>query len=296
MGMVIPRLYRFDASGCNGCDVELVEMTTLVPLQELGVEIVETPQAANALLVTGGANLKTKGELEAAYGALQEPRVVVAIGSCAATMGIFKGGYAMTGPIDAIIPVHWYILGCPPRPQAILGALAEAFTLKREGLDALLTTPPGFRGDPHVDQSKCMGCGACAHVCPADAIEILEENGQRVIRFKRRDCVFCGTCQDVCPSQAVELTQREKSWFSDKEASRSEARLPLASCLACGAPHVPAEQVAWAMRKLDEALRMDDAVRARVRRSASICPACRRNSFTEIREAKRILATLAKEQ
>lgn len=295
MGTVSPRLYRFDASGCNGCDVELVEMTALVPLAELGVELVETPKAANVLVVTGGANLKTKGELEATYGDLQEPRVVVAVGSCAATMGIFKGGYAMTGPIDAIIPVHWYILGCPPRPQAILNALAEAFQLEREGLGALLETPPGFRGDPHVDQSKCMGCGACAHVCPAEAIEIVEESGQRVIRFKRRDCIFCATCQDVCPSQAVELAQREKAWFSDKEVSRSEARLPLVRCLACGAPYVPAEQVAWAMRKLDETLRMDDAVRARVGRSASICPTCRRNSFEQIREAKRILAALAKE-
>ncbi len=290
-----PRLYRFDASGCNGCDVELLEMSALFPLAEAGVEIVEAPTEANVLLVTGGANLKSGQELAAAYQEIQEPRVVIAIGSCAATMGIFKGGYAMSGPIDSIIPVHWYIMGCPPRPQMILKALAEALQLEGEGLAGPLEAPPGFRGDPHVDQSKCMGCGACAHVCPAEAIEIVEESGQRVIRFKRRDCIFCATCQDVCPSQAVELAQREKSWFSDKDASRSEARLSLASCLACGAPYVPTEQVAWAMRKLDGARRMDEALRARVGRSASICPTCRRNSFEEIREAKRILAALAKE-
>jgi ferredoxin len=220
--------------------------------------------------------------------------VVVAVGACAATMGIFKGGYAMTGPIDAIVPVRWYILGCPPRPHAILHALAEAFELDGGRLPALPAPPPGFRGDPHVDPQKCMGCGACAHLCPADAIEILDQGGERIVRFNRRDCIFCATCQDVCPSQAVELAQREKSWFSDKDASRSEARLPVARCLACGAPYVPAEQVAWAMRKLDEALPMDDTIRARVRRSARICPACRRNSFGEIREAKAILAALAK--
>jgi ech hydrogenase subunit C len=91
---------RFDASGCNGCDVEVLEATALVSLAELGIEIAERPDDANLLVVTGGANVKSKRELEIAYNAIQAPKTVVAVGSCAATMGIFKGGYAMAGPID----------------------------------------------------------------------------------------------------------------------------------------------------------------------------------------------------
>ena len=157
MSTQVTRIFRFDASGCNGCDIEVLEASTLVSLGELGIEIAERPEDANLLVVTGGSNLKSKRELETAYGAMQAPKSVVAVGSCAATMGIFKGGYSMTGPIDTIIPVNLYIMGCPPRPQAILGALAEALQLKVEGLTGLLRTPEGFRGNPHVDQDKCIG-------------------------------------------------------------------------------------------------------------------------------------------
>ncbi|HEX7547640.1 MAG TPA: NADH:ubiquinone oxidoreductase, partial [Candidatus Methylomirabilis sp.] len=77
MGIPATRIFRFDASGCNGCDIEILEILALVPVADLGIEIVETPKEANVLLVTGGSNLKSKGELESAYAAMQEPRLVV---------------------------------------------------------------------------------------------------------------------------------------------------------------------------------------------------------------------------
>lgn len=288
------RLYRFDASGCNGCDVELLELAALAPLGELGVALVERPEEANVLLVTGGSNLKSRRELEAAYRSLQEPRTVVAVGACAATMGVFKGGYAMAGPIDAIVPVDVYILGCPPRPQAILGALAEACDLSVEGLEAMLRTPPGFRGDPHVDQEACMGCGACATVCPAEAIEIVESGAERLVRFRRQDCIYCASCQEVCPSQAVTLRDGEKPWCFTRDASASEARLRRSACRVCGAPLPPEAQLAWALGRVDEKLALGpDDRRALVERLA-VCPACRRSRLGEVREAKRLLAGLAR--
>ncbi len=60
------RIFRFDASGCNGCDVEVLEATTLVSLGELGIAIAERPDDANLLIVTGGSNVKSKRELEGA--------------------------------------------------------------------------------------------------------------------------------------------------------------------------------------------------------------------------------------
>jgi len=85
-------------------------------MADLGIEVVDKPAEANVLLVTGGSNLKSKRELESTYGALREPRTVVAVGSCAATMGIFKGGYAMTGPIDSIVGAH---VRAGPAPDAL---------------------------------------------------------------------------------------------------------------------------------------------------------------------------------
>ncbi len=294
MSAQVTRIFRFDASGCNGCDVEVLESTALVSLGELGVEIAERPDDAHVLVVTGGSNLKSKRELESAYSAVQAPKTVVAVGSCAATMGIFKGGYTMAGPIDTVIPVDLYVMGCPPRPQVILGALADALQLTVEGLDGLLHTPQGFRGDPHVDQEKCVGCGACAHVCPADAIEIVDQGTERRVRFMRKDCIFCGSCQDVCPSEAVELRAREKAWFRAKASSASEARLGLRACSFCGAPYAPDTQLSWALRRVDEKLAMDGADRAALRRSLHVCTQCRRTSIAEVRAAKTILASLAR--
>jgi len=293
VGIQATRIYRFDASGCNGCDIEILEILGLVSVAELGIEIVETPSEANVLLVTGGSNLKSKRELESAYAAMQEPRLVVAVGACGATMGIFKGGYAMTGPIDAFIPVDLYIMGCPPRPQVILGALADALQLKVEGMETLLHTPQGFRGDPHVDQAKCIGCGACANVCPADAIEIVESGTERVVRFMRKDCIFCASCQEVCPTEAVELRAGDKAWVRKKDASTSEARLQRRTCLVCGAPFLPDAQMNWAMSRVDEKLGLGTGDRTKFERRLNICMQCRRNSIGEVREAKSLLASLA---
>jgi Ni,Fe-hydrogenase III small subunit/Fe-S-cluster-containing hydrogenase component 2 len=289
----VTRIFRFDASGCNGCDIEVLEATTLVSLGELGIEIAERPDDANLLVVTGGSNLKSKRELEIAYGALQAPRTVVAVGSCAATMGIFKGGYAMAGPIDSIVPVNLYIFGCPPRPQMILGALADALHLNVEGMEELLRTPQGFRGNPQVEQAKCVGCGACAHVCPADAIEIVGSGTERRVRFMHKDCIFCGSCQDVCPTEAVELRGGHREWFQTKDASLSEASLGVKTCRLCGEPYVPEAQVAWALRRMDEKLALGTSDRSIVERSLGTCMQCRRKCIAEVREAKRILASLA---
>lgn len=295
MSAQVTRIFRFDASGCNGCDVEVLEATTLVSLGALGIEIAETPDDANLLVVTGGSNVKSKRELENAHSAMQAPKTVVAVGSCAATMGIFKGGYAMAGPIDTIIPVNFYITGCPPRPQVILGALADALHLNVDGMEELLRTPQGFRGNPQVDQAKCVGCGACAHVCPADAIEINGGGTERRVRFMHKDCIFCGSCQDVCPSEAVELRAGRTEWFQAKEASLSEAHLAAKHCRLCGAPYMPEAQVAWALRRMDEKLGLGPSDRSMVERSLGICMQCRRKSIAEVREAKRILASLARD-
>jgi len=91
-------IYRFMSAGCNACDVQILEC--LVPrykLAELGVEVVFTPEEANVLAVTGGINVKGMEELKKAYEKLKPPRLVVAVGNCAVSKGIFDKGYLMTG-------------------------------------------------------------------------------------------------------------------------------------------------------------------------------------------------------
>ena len=128
---------------------------------------------------------------------------------------------------------------------------------------------------------------------PADAIEIVGNGTERLVRFMRKDCIFCASCQEVCPSEAVELRFGDRVWFQGKETSTSEARLPLRTCLLCGAPYVPDAQLNWALRRVDEKLDLGADDRSRWQRSVNICMQCRRKSLSEVREAKRILASLA---
>ncbi|HTU01899.1 MAG TPA: 4Fe-4S dicluster domain-containing protein [Candidatus Sulfotelmatobacter sp.] len=287
------RVYRFDASGCNGCDVSIVEMTVLAPLDRLGIQVADSPEEASVLLITGGTNRKSARALADVHGRIREPRRVVAIGSCATTMGVFKGGYPMAGPVDGIVPVDLYIGGCPPRPQALLRALAEALRLPLDSTTPLALAAAAYRGAPQVDAGKCMGCGACAHVCPADAIEIRDEGGQRLVCFKRGDCIFCATCQDACPSQAIQLAPADQGWFTDRRTTAPTA-VALAACPACGTVCVSPRQIDWVMRKLDETLDGNGAARAGVQRGLALCPACRRSRITEVTAAKRLLAAMAK--
>ena len=288
------RIFRFDASSCNGCDIEVLGILTLgLPLDELGIKIVDTPQEANTLVITGGANIKSEVELEEIYELIEPPRRVIAIGSCAASMGIFKGGYSMVGPIDEIVPVDLYIMGCPPRPHVIAGALADALGLSIEGVESLLETPEGFRAEPVVNSTSCIGCAACVHSCPAGAIEIGDSGTDRIVKFTYKDCICCATCEEVCPSEAVELTYKDKSWFADKETATSEATLELKKCLLCGLPFVSSRQIEWAMKKVEEKLRIPAEARGQLLRSSSICTDCRRKGINEVKEAKKTLASLA---
>lgn len=294
MGMNDIRIFRFDASSCNGCDIEILGMLALgLPLDELGVKIVDTPQEANTLVVTGGVNIKSEAELEETYELIESPRRVIAIGSCAATMGIFKGSYSMIGPIDEIVPVDLYIMGCPPRPQTIAGALADALGLNIEGMESLLETPEGFRGEPVVSSTKCIGCAACMHSCPAGAIEIDNIGGDRIIKFTHKDCICCATCQEVCPSEAIELTYKDTLWFADKEAAISEATVELRECSLCGLSFASSRQIDWAIKKIEEKLPIPQEVHDQLLKNSSICTDCRKKSINEVEEAKKILTSLA---
>jgi Ni,Fe-hydrogenase III small subunit len=61
-----------------------------------------------------------------AYRAMPDPRLVVAVGACGISGGIFGKNYASLGGVDQALPVDVYIPGCPPRPQALLQGILVA--------------------------------------------------------------------------------------------------------------------------------------------------------------------------
>ena len=100
------------------------------------MHFVASPRHADLLLVTGPVTRNMEIPLRRTYEATPAPKVVVAVGDCAKTCGVFKGSYAVAGPVDRIIPVDVSISGCPPEPADILRGILEAFdrfAVKREG-------------------------------------------------------------------------------------------------------------------------------------------------------------------
>jgi Ni,Fe-hydrogenase III small subunit/formate hydrogenlyase subunit 6/NADH:ubiquinone oxidoreductase subunit I len=129
---------QVDAGSCNGCELEIAATTNpLYDLERFGVHLVASPRHADVLLVTGPVTRNMEIALRRTYEAAPEPRVVVAVGACGCSGGIFGGPtYASLGGVDRVLPVDVYIPGCPPRPQAILNGLLVAMGVRdaRTGL------------------------------------------------------------------------------------------------------------------------------------------------------------------
>ena len=124
---------QVDAGSCNGCELEIAATTNPVfDLERFGIHFVASPRHADVLLVTGPVTRNMEIALRRTYEAAPEPRIVVAVGACGCSGGIFgEGTYAAIGGVDRVLPVDVYIPGCPPRPQAILNGLLAAMG-KRE--------------------------------------------------------------------------------------------------------------------------------------------------------------------
>lgn len=117
---------EIDAGSCNGCDYEINALNNpFNDLERFGLHFVASPRHADLLLVTGTATRNMELALIKTYNATPDPKLVVAIGACACSGGIFRGSYATRDGIDCIVPVDAYIPGCPPRPQAILYGLLK---------------------------------------------------------------------------------------------------------------------------------------------------------------------------
>src|SRR5438093_5073515 len=116
-----------DAGSCNGCEVEIHSLNSPVyDLERFGIHFVASPRHADMLLVTGPVTRNMELALRKTYDAAPEPRLVVAVGACGCTGGIFGRNYATCGGVDAVIPVDVYIPGCPPNPFALLHGILVA--------------------------------------------------------------------------------------------------------------------------------------------------------------------------
>ena len=114
----------FNTGGCNGCDIEILSLLTpRYDVERFGMLKEGTPRHADVLICTGPVTRQVRERLVRIYQQIPEPKWVAAVGSCAASGGVFSGAYNILGGIDQVIPVDIYIPGCPCRPEAIMEGL-----------------------------------------------------------------------------------------------------------------------------------------------------------------------------
>jgi len=120
-----------DAGSCNGCELEINALNNpYYNLEGLGIKFVASPRHADLLLVTGPVAANMEVALKRTYDATPEPKLVVALGDCGCTGGIFGESYASRGRVSNVIPVDVAVPGCPPAPFAIMQGILTAIATK----------------------------------------------------------------------------------------------------------------------------------------------------------------------
>ncbi len=128
-----PWIMHYDASSCNGCDIEvLAALTPLYDVERFGIINTGNPKHADILLITGSVNEQNKEVIKNIYDQMPEPKVIVAVGICAISGGVFRECYNVSGGVDKLIPVDAYVPGCAVRPEAIIDGAVAAIKLLEE--------------------------------------------------------------------------------------------------------------------------------------------------------------------
>ncbi len=126
-------VYHANSGGCNGCDIEVLDvLSPWYDAERFGIRLVGSPRHADVMLCQGPAMRSTARALRRAYDAMPAPKLVFAIGSCACGGGLWYDSYPVLGGVEEVVPVSYYIPGCPPRPEAILYGVAVALGLVDE--------------------------------------------------------------------------------------------------------------------------------------------------------------------
>ena len=119
-------VFHLAAGSCNNCDIEILDcLTPRHDIERFGMLLTGSIKHADVLLVTGAVNRQCIPRIKRIYEQMPQPRLVVAIGECALSRGVFIHSYNCPLPLDHVIPVDVYIPGCPPRPEAIIAGLIK---------------------------------------------------------------------------------------------------------------------------------------------------------------------------
>ena len=118
-----------DAGSCNGCELEIHMLNNpYYNIEGLGIKLVASPRHADLLLVTGPVARNMEEALKRTFDAMPAPKLVVAVGDCGCSGGIFGESYASRGRVSNVIAVDVAVPGCPPTPAALLQGILTAIS------------------------------------------------------------------------------------------------------------------------------------------------------------------------
>ena len=169
-----PWIIHYDASSCNGCDIEVLAcLTPLFDVERLGVINTGNPKHADIFLVTGAVNEQSKDVIRNIYNQMPEPKAVVAIGVCAGSGGIFRECYNISGGIDSVIPVDVYVPGCAARPEAIVDGVVQALGVLEQKRKEMSAAPKNIDKTLYLraeksDAPEILGLQKTAGQCEAE--------------------------------------------------------------------------------------------------------------------------------
>ena len=134
-----PWILHYDATSCNGCDIEvLASLTPMYDVERFGIINTGNPKHADIFVITGSVNEQNREVVRNLYEQIPNPKVVVAVGICACSGGVFRECYNVAGGIDKVIPVDVYVPGCAARPESIIDGIVIALGI----LEGKRNAPP----------------------------------------------------------------------------------------------------------------------------------------------------------
>lgn len=137
-----PWIIHYDASSCNGCDIEILAcLTPMYDVERFGIINTGNPKHADIFVVTGSINEQNREVIQNIYNQMPDPKVVVAVGICACSGGVFRECYNVAGGIDKLIPVDVYVPGCAARPESIIDGIVTALGILEEKRNKNVRSP-----------------------------------------------------------------------------------------------------------------------------------------------------------
>jgi len=153
-----PWIIHYDASSCNGCDIEILAcLTPMYDVERFGIINTGNPKHADIFVVTGSINEANREVIQNIYNQMPDPKVVVAVGICACSGGVFRECYNIAGGIDKLIPVDVYVPGCAARPESIIDGIVTALGVLEEKRKNRVSSPMATDHDHKAHHKHAEG-------------------------------------------------------------------------------------------------------------------------------------------